>query len=131
MSVSERGESVFLTRVRLKNYRSIAACDVALGPLTFLVGPNGSGKSNFLDALRLITDALTHSLDHALRERGGVQEVRRRSTGHPPNFGVRVDFQISGGSAGHYVFDIAAQAGGTYTVKREECAIGASRYVVK
>ena len=40
----------FITRVRLKNFTSIASCDVALRPLTFLVGPNGSGKSNFLDA---------------------------------------------------------------------------------
>ncbi len=65
----------FLTRVMLRNYRSIEACDVELGPLTFLVGQNGSGKSNFLDALRLITDALRTSLDHALRDRGGVHEV--------------------------------------------------------
>jgi AAA15 family ATPase/GTPase len=39
-----------ITRVRLRNYRSIAECDVQLGPLTILVGPNGSGKRNFLCA---------------------------------------------------------------------------------
>ena len=27
---------------RVKNYKSIAQCDVRLGPLTILVGPNGS-----------------------------------------------------------------------------------------
>jgi AAA15 family ATPase/GTPase len=43
-------DPTFPTRVKVKNYKSIAACDVALGPLTFLVGPNGAGKSNFLDA---------------------------------------------------------------------------------
>src|SRR5580700_756789 len=32
----------FISRVRLKNYKSIAECDVSLGPLTILVGPNGS-----------------------------------------------------------------------------------------
>ena len=48
----------FLTRVRIKNYKSIAACDVKLGNLAFLVGPNGSGKSNFLDALRFVADML-------------------------------------------------------------------------
>ena len=42
----------FLKRVVLKNYKSIAACDVRLRQLTFLVGPNGAGKSKFLDALR-------------------------------------------------------------------------------
>ena len=30
----------------LKNYKSIAACNVRLGPLMFLVGANGAGKSH-------------------------------------------------------------------------------------
>ncbi|MCU0913441.1 MAG: AAA family ATPase [Planctomycetes bacterium] len=62
---------VFLSRVLLKNYKSIANCSVKLGPLNFLVGPNGAGKSNFLDALRFMAESLNTSLDHALRERGG------------------------------------------------------------
>ncbi|NBC31104.1 MAG: AAA family ATPase [Alphaproteobacteria bacterium] len=41
----------FIKRITIRNYKSIAACKVDLGPLMFLVGPNGSGKSNFLDAL--------------------------------------------------------------------------------
>jgi len=75
--------AAFLTRVVVKNYKSIAACDVDLRPLTILVGPNGAGKSNFLDALRFVADGLRTSLDHAFRERGGIGEVRRRSGGHP------------------------------------------------
>ena len=43
-----------VTRIALRNYKSIAACDVQLAPLSFLVGPNGCGKSNFLDALRFV-----------------------------------------------------------------------------
>ncbi len=35
-----------LTRLRVKNFRSIADIDIPLSPLTVLVGPNGSGKSN-------------------------------------------------------------------------------------
>jgi recombinational DNA repair ATPase RecF len=70
--------SPLLTGVALKNYKSIAACAVELGGLTFLVGPNGAGKSNFLDALRFVADSLRTSLEHALRDRGGINEVRRR-----------------------------------------------------
>ena len=62
--------STFITRVRLRNYKSIATCDVRLYPLMFLIGPNGAGKSNFLDALHFVADALRISLDHALRDRG-------------------------------------------------------------
>ncbi len=109
----------FITRVRLKNFKSIASCDVALRPLTFLVGPNGSGKSNFLDALRLVRDGLRFSLDHAMRERGGVKEIRRRSAGHPTHFEIDLCFRLPGGQDGRYRFKIGAPALGEYEVQSE------------
>ncbi|WP_213957413.1 MULTISPECIES: AAA family ATPase [unclassified Variovorax] len=114
----------FLTRVVLRNYKSIGACDVRLGPLTYLVGANGSGKSNFLDALHLVRDALSSSLDNALNERGGLTEVRRRSSGHPTHFGIRVEFVLPDLRLGHYAFNIGALPGRGYEVQREECAVG-------
>jgi len=115
--------STFLTRVALKNFKSLAACDVKLGPLTFLVGPNGAGKSNFLDALRFVTDSLRTSLEHALRERGGINEVRRRSGGHPNHFGLRLCFALASGETGHYAFRIGARPQGGFEVQDEECRI--------
>lgn len=79
-----------LTRIVSRNYESIAACDVRPAQLSFLVGPNGSGKSNFLDVLRFVADSIRFSLDHALRDRGGIGEVRRRSGGHPHRFAIRL-----------------------------------------
>ena len=116
-------DSTFITRVVLKNYKSIAACDVRLRPLTFLVGPNGAGKSNFLDALRFVADALHSSLDHAIRDRGGINDVRRRSGGHPNHFSIRLDFTLPENSTGHYVFRIGGRPPGGYEVQREECII--------
>lgn len=113
----------FVTRVGIQNYKSIKACDIALGPLTMLVGPNGSGKSNFLDALRFTADALTTTLDLALRDRGGINEVRRRSGGHPNHFAVRLDFRLRDESRGHYAFKVGAASGGGFTVTDEECSI--------
>lgn len=113
----------FLTRVVIKNYKSIAACGVDLQPLTFLVGPNGAGKSNFLDALRFVADGLRTSLDHALRERGGIGEVRRRSGGHPTHFGMRLEFTLPDGSAGSYAFRIGAKPNGAFEVQNEECIL--------
>ncbi|WP_448058516.1 AAA family ATPase [Cellulomonas hominis] len=111
-----------ITRVRLRHYRSIASCDVHLGPLTLLVGPNGSGKSNFVDSLRFVSQSLGENLDNALRERGGVAEVRRRSTGHPTHFGISVDFQ-GPLMTGSYSFRVAAVKGGDYRVSQEDCVI--------
>ncbi len=120
-------DSTFLTRVVLNNYKSIKACDVRLRPLMFLVGQNGSGKSNFLDALRLVTDSLNTSLDHALRERGGIKEVRRRSGGHPTHFGIRLEFRLPDGVEGFYAFRIGARPQGGYEVQMEECRLRSSR----
>jgi predicted ATPase len=111
-----------LTRVRLKYYRSIAAADVELGNLMLLVGPNGSGKSNFLDALRLVSESLQTSLDQALRSRGGVAEVRRRSTGHPTHFSIDLEFR-GPDYEGDYGFEVASVKGGGFRISRESCAI--------
>ena len=119
-------------RVALKNYRSIEACSVALGPLTILVGPNGSGKSNFLDGLRFTADALKQGLDNALEIRGGVKEVRRRLSGHPTHFSVRVDFDLGeGGGRGYYAFDIGARKPEGFVVTHEQCVIGLHALEVK
>lgn len=112
-----------LTRVVLRNYKSIAACDVSPAQLTFLVGPNGSGKSNFLDALRFVADAVRFSLDHALRDRGGIGEVRRRSGGHPNHFGIRIDLGLAESSVS-YAFTVGAKQRGGYEVQHEQCRVG-------
>lgn len=115
--------SPLLSRVVLRNYKSIAACDVRLGPLSFLLGPNGSGKSNFLDALCFVNDALVTTLDHALRERGGINEVRRRSHGHPTHFGIRLEFLADDRISGHYALEVGARHHGGHEVQREECFV--------
>jgi predicted ATPase len=116
-------DPVFLKRVVLNNYKSIKECSAELGPLTFLVGPNGAGKSNFLDALRLVSEALNTSLEHALRDRGGINEVRRRSSGHPTHFGVRLEWKLSSENVGMYAFRIGAQKKGGFEVQQEECRV--------
>ncbi|MYA71335.1 AAA family ATPase [Candidatus Poribacteria bacterium] len=115
-------DSTFITRVVLKNYKSIAACDVQLQPLTFLVGRNGSGKSNFLDALRFVADALNSSLDHALRDRGGLDDIRHRLSG-PPYLNIRLEFTLPDSANGYYAFSIESRSRGRYVVQTEECRI--------
>jgi len=122
-------DSIFLTRVVLRQYKSIAGCDVRLGPLTCLLGPNGSGKSNCVDALRLVRDALSDSLDNALSRRGGGREVvNRRFLRHslpygPIPFGIRLEFILSDKRAGFYAFQVSPFKG-VSGVLNEECRIG-------
>lgn len=121
--LADMNDPTFLARVILENYKSIARCDVALGPLSFLVGANGSGKSNFLDALQFVADSLRSSLDHAIRDRGGINEVRLRSGGRPNHFGVRLEFSLHSSQRGYYAFRIGALKGGGFVVQKEECSI--------
>ena len=81
----------FISRVRLRNYKSIASCDVRLGALTILVGPNGSGKSNFLDALEFLTQALNGSLADAIDKRGGLDKILCRVPAPADSFGIAIE----------------------------------------
>ena len=113
----------FLRQVILKNYKSIQACDVKLGSLMLLVGPNGSGKSNFLDALRFVADSLRSTMDQALRERGGIKEVRRRSRGHPTHFTIQLELTLPEGNEAYYQFRVGAQLEGRFEIQEERCRI--------
>lgn len=112
--------SAVIRRVVLRNFRSIAACDVRLEPFTLLVGTNGSGRSNFLDSLQFVADALRETLDQALRDRGTIRAVRRISGGHPSHLALRFEFSLADGAAGHYAFRVDALDDGGHVVQHEE-----------
>src|SRR3984957_2001117 len=95
----------FITRVRLKNYKSIASCDVRLGPLTILVGPNGSGKSNFFDALAFLRRAVATTPAEAIDERGGLSEILRRVPKQTDSFSIAIDAAVWRGALPHQRVD--------------------------
>lgn len=116
-------EGAFLKTLKIKNFKSIGKCSVDLRSLSVLVGRNGSGKSNFLDALRFVVDGLQTSLDHAIKSRGGIDAVRRRSTGHPRNFAIELTMNLPEATLGTYGFEIAARPQGGFVVKQERLEI--------
>ena len=113
----------FVKRVTIRNYKSIGQCDVELGRLSILVGRNGSGKSNFLDALRFVLEGLQTSLDHAVKARGGIDGVRRRSTGHLHNFYINLQINLPSGSTADYGFEVGAKLRGGFVVKHERLKV--------
>lgn len=82
-AVEPRSKPPFLRRVRIRNYKSIAFCDVALEPLTILVGRNASGKSNVLNALAFLRDLLAGGAQEATRKHGGHDAIVWRDAEHP------------------------------------------------
>jgi putative ATP-dependent endonuclease of the OLD family len=51
VTLETRGRAVILSRVHIKNFRSIRDCEVILGPHTAILGGNGAGKSTVLRAM--------------------------------------------------------------------------------
>lgn len=116
-----------IDRLTLTHYRSIAKCELELGPLAILVGPNGSGKSNVVDSLRFVSQALRENLDNALRQRGGVDEVRRRSNGHPHNFSIGLRAHCADVGM-EYGFSIGSRKDGGYEVTKENALVRSSEF---
>ena len=102
----------WVERVRVTNYKSIAACDVALGPLTVLLGANGAGKSNFLDALAFVAEAVETTPYQAIDRRGGLSEILRRVPEPTDSLGITLDVTVPWGpepgqwARGEYGFEI-------------------------
>ncbi len=111
-----------LRKVYIKNYKSIGECDVELSRFTVLVGPNGAGKSNFLNGLSFIADCLRDSVDFALRTRGGLQAVRRKSRGHPYNITIRLALTLEGDTDAEYSFTLNTKEG-EFGITEETCRV--------
>jgi predicted ATPase len=109
----------FLRRVVIRNYKSIAACDVRLKPRTILVGRNGAGKSNFLDALRFVGDALHTSLEQAINKRGGIDLVHRQASGPRRVFSIRLEFGLPDHKHAVYEIEISTERSESFTVVDE------------
>ena len=58
-----------LTRLQVKNFKSLADVSVELRPINVLFGPNGSGKSTLLEALQLVGDCVSRDVEEAARTR--------------------------------------------------------------
>ncbi len=123
MSIHARVPQFQITKLRVKNFRSIRDAEIELGPLTALVGPNASGKSNLLDALRFVGDALDTDLDTALMSRNGFESViHRQDKAQFPKIEIGVE-ATSPWQHIAYGFVVGEQPGGGVAVRREWCDI--------
>jgi len=69
-----------ITRLQVRNFKSLRDIDLELGPLNVLVGPNMSGKSNILEALHFLWEIFfpeggRPGVGSAIADRGGIDET--------------------------------------------------------
>ncbi len=83
---------MWVTRLRLENWRNFTVADVPLGRRVFLIGPNASGKSNLLAALRFLRDLCSSGggLEKAVTDRGGVSRIRCLAARKKPLIGLHL-----------------------------------------
>jgi len=86
-----------LHRLSVRNFRSLAAVDVELGPLNVLVGPNGAGKSNLLEVIGFLGDLARLDLAPAIDRHGGWEALRFRGLGKQasPQIHIAVEAQVT------------------------------------
>jgi hypothetical protein len=62
-------------------------------------------------------------MDQALRERGGIEEVRRRSRGHPTHFMIQLELNLQEETKASYQFLVRTREG-RFRIQEEKCTIG-------
>ena len=94
-----------ISRIAIKNFRSLRDVELRPGPLTVLIGPNGAGKSNILDALRFLKAVYWDwaqskgLLGSQIEERGGFGQVAWGGT-TDENLKFEVEFSDSDDASG-------------------------------
>ncbi|MCC5931298.1 MAG: AAA family ATPase [Cyclobacteriaceae bacterium] len=69
---------MYISRIKLKNWKNFKEIDVPLTERVFIVGPNASGKSNLLDMFRFLRDISKPGggLQNSVVDRGGISKIR-------------------------------------------------------
>ena len=105
-------------RLELTNFLSYKSATFDFGRFVALVGPNASGKSNAVSAIRLLREIAVYGLPIALTRRGGFDQLRHRSAGHPNDPALRLTFAFEGQRGSFYGSKLGAVRGGRY--RKEE-----------
>lgn len=89
---------MFITRLKLKNWRNFRALDIPLRDVSYLLGPNASGKSNLLDVFRFLRDISKPrggGLQTAVSDRYGITKVRCLHARRDPEVLIEVEIAES------------------------------------
>ena len=114
-----------ITRLQVRNFKSLRDVDVPLGPLNVLVGPNMGGKSNILDLLTFLFECWFPKLGtwgpvNALANRQGIEEVLWKG-GQDKLLSISIEFvePIRADRKFIYEIEVVAGVGGYVNIQKE------------
>lgn len=95
---------MYITNLKLENWRNFKNVLIDLKERMFFVGPNASGKSNLLDVFRFLHDIAKEKgggLQQSVADRGGISKIRCLATRRSPEIiiGITLTEQSNGDNA--------------------------------
>ena len=109
--------------LQLTNFLSYKQATLEFDDFIAIVGTNASGKSNAVAAIKLLREIPVHGLPTAIARRGGFDQLRHRSDGHPNNPALKLTFAFEGRPDSYYELRLAAVKGKRYEVRSERAVI--------
>lgn len=116
----------FLTRLALRNFRSIRNEVVAFNNPLILVGRNGAGKTNLVTALAFLADCMDRPLRSVMETWGGLGSIGSIDTPlDDPYIRLRADFTLPNKvkTHGHYSLSLEVTKEGDFIVAHEQCQV--------
>lgn len=86
---------MYVSNLRIRNWRNFTSVDVGLRETVYLIGPNASGKSNLLDIFRFMRDIVNPKgggLQQAIDSRGGLKKIRSLAARKQPR--IELEFEL-------------------------------------
>ena len=107
---------MYISRIKLFNWKNFHDCEVVLSERCFIVGANATGKSNFLDVIRFMRDIVKQGggLQAAVALRGGLKKIRCLSARQKTEVCIDVDICENGQSSPkwRYSLELSNKGGG-------------------
>lgn len=108
---------MFVSHLKVRNWRNFPLIDVDLQSRQFVVGPNASGKSNLMDVFRFLRDITKiegGGLQKAVADRGGMTKIRNLAARRDPDIAIEVRFSdpVNGRETWRYELGLKQQARG-------------------
>lgn len=121
--------SIMLTKLHVKNFKSIKNQEINLKRLNILVGQNGAGKSNFISLFTFLERAIEQDLSEHISAEGGIDSLLFNGDKETDNLYLDLTFPISSAKYNEYRLDIKSTGEG-HIVSSEIIAFGDSRYYI-
>jgi predicted ATPase len=110
---------MFITNLKLKNWRNFRDVDVSVSDTTFILGANASGKSNFLDVFRFLRDICKTEgggLQKAIAQRRGLSKLRCLHARTVTEVEIEVALEDTDGATWRYVLAFKSEGKGAQRV---------------